>query len=80
MDTVTCERFCLRCNKDLGDAMGCYVFVSGRSAPDNLLFCVECGNNGANGISVTETRELVQAARRAGRRIQPFSLTITHNF
>jgi hypothetical protein len=52
------ERHCLRCQKDLTDVMGVYVFVGGK--PVDGLLCVEHGSNGANNLSHSEYERLTE--------------------
>lgn len=77
---ITDTRFCLKCNKDLTDVMGCYIFASGVPVPDDLLFCVTCGNNGANGISVADLKRYIAQARVIGHRVGHFRLTVEYTF
>jgi hypothetical protein len=36
----TLPRLCLVCLDDLADEMGCYVWVGGKSAPDDVIVCI----------------------------------------
>jgi hypothetical protein len=58
-------RMCIVGFEDLSDTMGCYVFVEGHCAPEDVLTCVEHGSNGSNGSNNFSRREYDDLLARA---------------